>query len=318
MDSYAVKESDINPQVRSLALNTELHIAGEALYLGLRRYHITTCEESADLFYFLYQTTIGIERLMKINYRLIEARQDSVPEMKFRHNLTKLHDAILGLTNTVSPENEKGFIKMLTEFYKDSRYANLDNSSSSGVTPQQLFINYTASLGLKTDTKVRLGQIIQGVIKSQYTILKDMCTKLGVFTDELSYGSNGGKLFYATQIYTDIFMLYSEEDRAYNEFITALLAFNKESRDLRTDIRTTPLGESVASMHVLTTDIYTELETLEIIRSIRGGVIPQDLVDLVNDTYNNLDATKERSEKEMRLGIYDALVGENLIEAVDE
>lgn len=288
----SVIEDDINPSVKSLALNSELDIAGEAIYLGIRRFVTRRNENESDIFHFLYQTAIGIERLIKISHGLQKIREPNF-ELKKSHDLLYLHSRSDGV---ILSKTESDMLSLLSRFYKESRYHNLADKNDRTLSSSELLMDFPIG---------GVGVAIGGIVNKYYDYIRSLSELLGVFTYELSYDSNGSKVFYATRTEgSDLFDLFTSEQRAFTELIVTLLALHRK------DLSTT--GKSLVNIEPLDDLLYTDIDLLGTIRAIGSGRLPQDLVDTVNELYGDMtDADTIRREEE--LSIFDLNLAEGLL-----
>lgn len=269
---------------QSFLLNTELDIAGEAIYQGIKRYNTTVDKQrntDADTFYFLYQTSIGIERLIKISHRLLQDKDKSFAWIG-GHNIPILNNATPGIN---LDDNEKQLLGVLSDFYKHARYSHFNDKPTSNL-----------SALLERLESIKPANLAATLARKYYDKINDLSHELNIFTYELRYGSNAAKLFYGVK--TD------GEQRALNELVIALVAVNKQDLSDTGKFFTTikPIDE-----------IYTESDIFEMLREVRRGNIPQDLIDTVDTYYDDVLSPDERKKRSDSLEIFDANLAEGLI-----
>lgn len=297
-----VDENDINTNIRSLALCSELDITGNSIYLGIKRYS-KKMNDDTDIFYFLYQTSIGIERLIKISHRLLAAT-DSNFGYKVGHKIDELHNKTTKYTNIELRDAEINFLKMITTFYDKSRYYNLDSKKDESSSPNTLLNTY-----LLDNNNPDIGFVIGNIVKKYYELIRDVSYKIGVFSYELNYDSNAAKVFYSSQINDgDLSMIFKNEQRAFRELVVAFINFNK--------IKLTDTGKYLANLKPVNMDIYTEIELIDTVKKIESGDIPQYLMDFINEEYDVM-TIDERAKREESLSFFDANLAEELIDSRD-
>lgn len=293
-------DDDFNPDVRSLALCSELDSAGEAIYQGVKRYSTRLDKSETDVFYFLYQTSIGIERLIKISHKLLEA-DDKNFTFKGGHDIATLNDKTIGATSIDISEGGVELIKLLSEFYKDSRYYNLDKKEDSKQSPSQLLSSFSHE---------RLGAVIGNIVKEYYDLIRELSWKLNVFSYELNYDSNAAKIFHTARIDDgDVFKIFQDEQQVFREFIVALIGLHKQELS--------DTGTYFVDLEPLDTALYSEVDTLDTLNLLAQGEVPQVLIDLVNEIYKDM-APEDRTKRLNALSIFDATLAEGLLAYDDE
>jgi hypothetical protein len=199
---------------KNVNLNKELHIAGTFIYDAIfcleRMKHF--CYED-ECFSFLYNTSVGIERLEKIVIILLEHNnekdQEQFEKSLITHNHLDLIKRIAGITSLNLGKEHKKFLSLLSDFYKSYRYDRYNLPSEIGVDKDQLalisFVSESLGIEIQTsplfpteiDKQIRsfLGKIIGKIATQLYTIIRDAKT----FTYELRYDSKAAKIFYANE-----------------------------------------------------------------------------------------------------------------------
>jgi len=205
---------NINQYWKNVNLNKELHIAGTFIYDAIfcleRMKHF--CYED-ECFSFLYNTSVGIERLEKIAIILLEHNnekdQEQFEKSLITHNHLDLIKRISGTTPLNLGKEHIKFLSLLSDFYKSYRYDRYNLPSEIGIDKDQLaLISFVSdSLGIEIkisplfptgiDKHIRsfLGKIIGKIATQLYTIIRDAKT----FTYELRYDSKAAKIFYANE-----------------------------------------------------------------------------------------------------------------------
>jgi len=77
---------------KNFNLGQELSISGAFIYNGLRRFHeMQELDHTDEIFEFLYNLSVGFERLLKIAVILIEHKDDSNQEALEKSLITHNH-----------------------------------------------------------------------------------------------------------------------------------------------------------------------------------------------------------------------------------
>ncbi|MNY35795.1 hypothetical protein D3C86_1702280 [compost metagenome] len=150
-----------------------------------------------------------------------------------------------------------------------------------------------------------LGITLGGLIERYYDLIAKLSRELNIYTHELRYDSTAAKVFYAARLDDNIFDMYRNEHRAYKEFIVALVALHKQ--------KLTDEGRHLVSMDALDETLYTEEDTLSLIRNIEYAGIPMDFVSIVDSAYGDIPLEK-RAERGVSLSVLDAQIVEGLVE----
>lgn len=280
---------------------TELDIAGEFIYDGIHTLNqMRAVNEEASLFSFLYHTAVGIERLQKIIIVLFEeVKPDQHEEFEkslITHSHTSLHERIKKLTTVDFNARENSFLHMLTSFYNSARYDRF-NLDSQFAKEQQLFSNYLdENVGadkieydifynqvilLTPQIKEILGRIIGTISKKYYELVLRGCEQAGTFTYELRTDSKAEKVFRSTY----------KKNSLQEQKITEKLALKELLVCLRKSKEKSPLLHYIDSIEPLEFDLAL---FNEYISEISDGIIPQGLVDEVEELYKENNYYRQR------------------------
>jgi hypothetical protein len=197
---------------KNINLNAELHISGAFLYdalLSLDRMNHFCYED--ECFSFLYNVSVGIERLEKIAIILLE-HDDKRDQEEFEKSLiTHNHlDLIKRIQKSTSIDLDKGhnkFLQLLSNFYKSYRYDRYNLSSVYEIDKEKIelvaFVSQELKLEINAgmmfpssiDIRIRrfIGKIVTKIVKQLYEIIRSAKT----FTYELRYDSKASKIFLA-------------------------------------------------------------------------------------------------------------------------
>ncbi len=204
-------------QWKNFNLNMELHISGAFIYEGifiLDRLDQLNAEE--DCFLFLYNISVGIERLEKIAYLLLAHKSgDLNPANKLKsHNHTSFYDRIKYYATLPFSKRETDFLELLRRFYANGRYNrfNYNENVSEYIhnNDKDILFNYlekylnlnpisyigcSQSITLSQTVKDSIGEIISSIVLPLYRLICDTAYSLHLFTYEIRYGSKAYKIF---------------------------------------------------------------------------------------------------------------------------
>ncbi len=201
---------------KNFNLGKELDISGSFIYNGLRSVeemeHLYFEEES---FLFLYNISVGIERLLKVAIILME-HDGIIDQKKFEdslrtHNHQKLIQRIVKRSKTINLEKKHNrFLEILSDFYQNMRYDRfvLDNAESYDKEKKALQNFITKEIGIDfskdsmmivtpvgKEIKQLLGNTIGKIASQIYSIIKQETQRLNIYTEEIRTDSKAYKIF---------------------------------------------------------------------------------------------------------------------------
>jgi acyl carrier protein len=199
---------------KNFRLGTELSISGNFIYNGLYSFdQMPHFYYEDEAFEFLYNISVGIERLQKICIILLE-HNDDINQEEFEKNLIShnhhaLHSRIEKHKNFNLGKPHKKLLAILTKFYKSSRYElyqiqNVFKPNQSKLElikflEESLDIKISAEMVACTSNEPRIkkfiGKVIGKFCEEYYQIVVDECTRLKLFTYEIPYESKAFKIF---------------------------------------------------------------------------------------------------------------------------
>lgn len=199
---------------KNFRLGTELQISGAFIYNALFTLEeMETFHYEEECFEYLYNLSIGIERLQKIAIILIEHEEsDSQNEFEkslITHNHQVLMDRIKKTRNINLDSPHNKFLALLSEFYSSVRYDRYNLSSVYRPTGDkknlvnfvatELKIEITTGLPFSTPITSRirkfLSTITAKIVNQLFEIVRTEAYRLGTNTYELSYNSKAFKIF---------------------------------------------------------------------------------------------------------------------------
>ena len=201
---------------KNFNLGKELDISGSFIYNGLRSVeemeHLYFEEES---FLFLYNISVGIERLLKVAIILME--HDGITDQKKfedslrTHNHQELIQRIVKRPKTINlGKQHNRFLEILSDFYKNMRYDRfvLDNAGSYDKEKKALQNFITKEIGIDfskdsmmivtpvgKEIKQLLGNTIGKIASEIYSIIKQEAHRLNISTEEIRVDSKAYKIF---------------------------------------------------------------------------------------------------------------------------
>jgi hypothetical protein len=221
---------------KNFQLGNELAISGSFIYNGLH------CFELMQIFYheeeafeFLYNISVGIERLQKIAIVLSEhteiVDQENFEKSLITHNHIDLHKRIEKSHAINFGKVHLKFLSLLSNFYKSSRYEKyiLDrtfNWSSSRTElvhfleenlKQKISIDFLGCTENDDSIKKFIGKVVGKFCAEYYSIILNQCSRLNIYTYELVPNSKASKIFHSKKYD------FSEEKIAQQEIIKHLM-----------------------------------------------------------------------------------------------
>lgn len=274
---------------KNFKMGSEIDIAGTFIYNGMKELEqIIVFHVDSEMFMFLYNVAVGIERLQKVLIVLVEKIED---EMLFEdslksHNHQELHNRILRndiVINLSTRENE--FLQLVSIFYDKHRYGRFHilNELKAEKTIISKYVSkhftgeyekdvFTNSIRNNEKIKDFFGRIIGSIAKKYYNKIDSLASKKGLYTYELRHNSKAEKVFLSD------FRRNSLQEQNVNEKIAAkeLIVYLMQTKDKNPFIR------YVNDIEPLEFDIAMANEYLE---QIITGSISQDLVSTVECGY---------------------------------
>lgn len=200
---------------KNYKLGEEISVSGTFIYNGLRRYHEMKSLDFADeLFEFLYDLSVGIERLLKIAIVLYE-HSDSVDQDELEKSLiTHNHlDLLKRLKKNVQINfglPQVGLLSLLSTFYKSHRYDRFSLSSIYDAEKEKraifswigkhlhvAFPQETPFFGNSNEDRYRrfVQRTTLSVAKTIYKVIQEQARSINLYTYELRHGSKAESIF---------------------------------------------------------------------------------------------------------------------------
>lgn len=282
---------------KNFSLGTELEISGNFIYNGLKAFdEIEYFHSEEEIFEFLYNISVGLERLEKIAVILME-HNNIIDQAEFEkslltHNHMELIKRIRNKYNLNLSSSHNSFIQLLTEFYQSYRYDRFILNESLNYDKERVdFINFLQKyLNIKIEYKKDfqltpnddgikkfIGKIIGKFCEHLYDIVYKEASNLNIYTWEIRYNSKAYKIFLRKEYNFIKEKVLLKELLIYflnTKDKTRLLSFMKEIDHLDFDAG---LIE-------------------EYIDGILNNSKLNDIIDEFDELYKNIDNSKERLE----------------------
>lgn len=215
---------------KNFKLGEEISVSGAFIYNGLRRYHeMRKLDFTDEVFEFLYDLSVGLERLLKIAVVLFE-HDVSVDQEKLERSLiTHSHLDLLARLKkhaTIkfgSPQID--LLGFLGTFYKSLRYDRFALSSAYDAKKEieslcALFRKHlkvdipcdSSFLGTPNEDRYRqfIRRTILKISKALYEIIKARAIAINLYTYELRHGSKAETVFLREVDISDEDVLWKE------------------------------------------------------------------------------------------------------------
>lgn len=200
---------------KNFNLGEELSISGTFIYNGLRRFHeMQVIDHTDEIFEFLYNLSVGLERLLKIAVVLIEHKDGSDQEAFEKSLITHNHLELMKRVrkhrklNLGPPHNE--FLALLGTFYTSLRYdrftlssvydTDLERKALCGFLSKHLKVAIEEPSGIfatQNDTRYRkyIRRIVTKISSEIFEVVRDKAHELNLYTYELRHGSRAEMIF---------------------------------------------------------------------------------------------------------------------------
>lgn len=298
---------------KNFKLGEELHISGSFIYNGIRRFHeLNNLDFGDELFEFLYETSIGIERLLKIAVILYEHTNATDQEELERSLITHNHPVLLDRLRTHvdlkldAPHND--FLNLLATFYKSHRYerftlTSVYKSKKEAKEIQELFIKYLEAdfsdaetlFGTFNNDRYRkfIRRIILKISRAVYKAIQERTGQIGLYTYELRHPSKAESVFLHE-------VNIEHEDLLWKELLIFFVNVKEETGYIQF-LRNTPPLEFDPAMISVYLDCF------------KSDALKANVIGQLEHLYEEMDS-EVRKERLKRM----QAIGENLIFDCDD
>lgn len=290
---------------KNFRLGEEIHISGMFIYNGLRRFHeLRRLDCPDELFEFLYELSIGLERLLKIAVVLYEHTDTSDQEVLERSLITHNHlDLMARLRRHIDIElgaTHNDVLGLLGTFYKSLRYDRFALTSAyegkkeakavCGLFVKHLKAKFSEGdslFGIDNTDQFRnfIRRTVLKITREVYRVIEDRASQINLYTYELRHGSKAESVFLRE---VDI----ADEDMLWKELLIFFMNVKADTGYLHFLRETPPLEFDPALVS----------DYLDCFRSdsSKGGVM-----DELEHLYGEMDRD-QRNERLRRMGVIGA------------
>ena len=215
---------------KNFKLGEEICVSGAFIYNGLRRYHeMRKLDFTDEVFEFLYDVSVGLERLLKTAVVLFE-HDDSIDQEELEKSLiTHSHLDLLARLRKHAPLNlgspQIDLLGLLGTFYKSLRYDRFTLSSAYDAKKEtealctllrkHLKVDIprdSSFLGTPNEDRYRrfIRRTILKISKALYEIIETRARAINLYTYELRHGSKAETVFLREVNISDEDVLWKE------------------------------------------------------------------------------------------------------------
>lgn len=218
---------------KNFNLGTELQIAGKFIYNGIYIFdEMESFYFEEEIFEFLYNISVGIERLMKIVIILSSHDKKNIDQKSFEdklkiHNHSKLMQMVREYHKLNLSKSHFELLKLLENFYSNMRYDRFNFENVRNYDKEKKAFEYFLSQYLdvhinnketlfitnvnNSQIKKRMGNLIGKISTLLYEAIIKECFRLGIYTYEIRYNSKAFKIFLRKEFDFTIEHNYSKE-----------------------------------------------------------------------------------------------------------
>jgi len=282
---------------KNFNMGIELNIAGAFIYDGLLAFdEMETFYHEYEVFDFLYNIAVGLERLEKIAITLIEhyssINQDEFEKSLITHNHIDLFKRIEQKRKIDVGSTHYKFLTLLTSFYKSMRYdryslkevRNYDKEKRALINyifDEELKIPYSEEMFQITtnEDKIKkfIGKVIGKISNQLYDIICEECSRLNIYTYELEYDSKAAKIFLSKKYN------FLDERDLVKELLIYLVNAENESPNMEIIKNIKPLD-------------FDQALTKDYIQCFLNKLKCQEVIDEAESLYQDVENKTERIE----------------------
>lgn len=236
---------------KNFKLGEEISISGTFIYNGLRRYHeMRSLDFTDEVFEFLYNLSVGIERLLKIAVVLYEhdpsVNQEELEKSLITHSHLDLFARLRKHIHINLGQPQMELLGLLGIFYKSLRYdryslASVYNAKKErqaifnwlGKHLQVDFPDETPFFGNHNEDRYRkfVRRTTLAISRTVYKVIKERAGEINLYTYELRYGSKAGSVFLREVDISDedvlwkellVFFMNTKSSSGYLEFLRSI------------------------------------------------------------------------------------------------
>lgn len=298
---------------KNFRLGEEIQISGTFIYNALRRFHETSrLDREDELFEFLYQLSVGLERLLKIGVVLFEhteeCNQNELEESLKTHNHQELASRLNNQVGLQLSTPHYDLLELLGTFYKSLRYDRFMLSSVyigareakaiQALLEKHLQVEFpkdTSYFGVDNDDRYRkfIQRTVQKIAQNVYQAIENRARALNLYTYELRHESKAESVFLRK---VDI----NDEDVLWKELLIFFMNAEPSTGYLKLLKDTTPLDFDPALV-------------FDYLNCFKSDGYKAGAMDELEHYYEEMDKT----ERNKRLELMQA-IGKNLFFSEDD
>lgn len=276
---------------KNFKMGTEIDIAGVFIYNGMKELEqLDSFYNESEIFSFLYNISVGIERLQKVLIVLLEEiNEDNIIEFEkslITHSHQELQDRIKRKCSITLASRQNKFLQVLNNFYKGCRYDRFNilgkYGSEKTILSEYIHNNLNSddyeidifSGDIRNNLKIKelIGRIIGSIARKYYNEICNQSRKQNIYTYELRHESKAAKIFLPEFRKNSLQEQTINEKIALKEFIVFLIntqEVNSFTRFLK-EIKPLELDVSLANQYL---------------EDLSKGIVSQELIDTVESLY---------------------------------
>jgi hypothetical protein len=200
---------------KNFRLNEEIHISGTFIYNGLRRFHeLKSFDHSDELFEFLYELSVGLERLLKCAVVLYEHNetydQEALEKSLITHNHLDLMARLRDHVELKLGPTHNDLMSLLGTFYKTLRYDRFSLTSAYEGKKEATAILRLLSKHFETEVpaddswfgapnedrfRKYMRRAVLKISNEVYRAIRERAGQINLYTYELRHGSKASSVF---------------------------------------------------------------------------------------------------------------------------
>lgn len=298
---YFNPEANKSSVWQNFSLAEEKEVACNFVYdsiLGLNQ--MRTLGNSTEVFSFLYNLSVGIERLLKVAISLVEVDEgidvDSFGESLKTHDHQALLNRLKRSSGLKLGAVHNALLKLLSDFYRDHRYGRFGLGSVEDFSRDKRvlheFLNKYLKVSIQEDPpliiaqnteQIRrfMGKVIKRIVNEIYGVIKEASRERRVFAYELaSHNSKSAKVLLGGDN-----LDFIDEERSLVEALIFLI-----------HDRNSELTKFILGVKPIELDSALGLDYLQTLVSRKVDQLA-DVLEQVESCYEDQSGIKDRIEK---------------------
>lgn len=215
---------------KNFRLGEEISVSGTFIYNGLRRYHeMRKLDFTDELFEFLYNLSVGLERLLKIAVILFEhsdaTDQEELEKSLITHSHLDLLARLRKNTEVTLGSPQIDLLSLLGRFYKSLRYDRFllasvydpkkEREAICSLLSKHLDVDLSDSpplIGTENTDRYRkfIHRTVLKIAQTVYRVIKGRARAINLYTYEMRHASKAESVFLREVKISDEDMLWKE------------------------------------------------------------------------------------------------------------